>query len=112
MCKEELPDLKFLVINTRGNFAQMVSMLHEKDKSDVHPFKPTDFSNVDITGSQKDMRPVYAITKALLAPSLWYESWGRVTSEAVINEIPVVLLRVWQVAVKFLRLHSTAWMTT
>ena len=90
VCKEELPDLKFLVINTRGNFAQMVSMLHEKDKSDVHPFKPTDFSNVDITGSQKDMRPVYAITKALLAPSLWYESWGRVTSEAVINEIPVV----------------------
>lgn len=90
VCKTEMPDLKFLVLNTRGNFAQMVSLLHEKDQPDVHPFKPTDFSNVDIAGSQKDMRPVYAITKALLAPSLWYESWGRVTSEAVINDIPVV----------------------
>ena len=43
-----------------------------------------------MTGPQTDMRPVYGITKALIAPSLWFESWGRVTSEAALNQIPVL----------------------
>ena len=36
------------------------------------------------------MRPIYGSTKALIAPSLWWESWGRVTTEAVFNNIPVL----------------------
>lgn len=90
VCKTELPDVKFLVLNSRGVFSQNVTALHEKDNKDVHPFKPEDFSNVDSTGIQKDMRPVYKITKVLVAPSLWFESWGRVTTEAVLNNIPVL----------------------
>lgn len=90
VCQTEMPDLKFLVINSRGNFAQTVTMLHEKDKPEVHPFKASDFPNVDMASSQKDMRPVYKVSKALIAPSLWYESWSRVTTEAVLNRIPVL----------------------
>lgn len=90
ICQKEMPEQKFLVLNTRGNFSENVSLLHEKDDKNNHPFKNVDFPNVDMTGAQTDMRPVYGITKALLAPSLWYESWGRVTSEAVFNNIPVL----------------------
>lgn len=90
LCQTEMPDLRFLVINSRGNFSQTVTLLHEKDKPDVHPYTAADFPNVDMAGSQKDMRPVFKVTKALIAPSLWFESWGRVTSEAALNRIPVL----------------------
>ena len=90
LCQTEMPDLRFLVINSRGNFSQTVTLLHEKDKPDVHPYTAADFPNVDMASSQKDMRPVFKVTKALIAPSLWFESWGRVTSEAALNRIPVL----------------------
>ena len=78
------------MLNTRGVFSETVSLLHEKDDANKHPFTASDFPNVDMTGPQTDMRPVYGITKALIAPSLWFESWGRVTSEAALNQIPVL----------------------
>lgn len=90
VCQKELPDVRFLVVNSRGVFSETVSFLHEKDNPNSHPFKASDFPNVDMTGTQQDMRPVYRLTKALIAPSLWFESWGRVTSEAVLNRIPVL----------------------
>lgn len=90
VCQQQLPQLRFLVINSRGNFAQTVGLLHEKGNSEVHPFTAADFPNVDMASNQKDMRPVYRVTKALLAPSLWFESWGRVATEAVLNDIPVL----------------------
>jgi glycosyltransferase involved in cell wall biosynthesis len=36
------------------------------------------------------MRPIYARAKALLALSLWWESFGRVAAEAAMNGIPVL----------------------
>jgi glycosyltransferase involved in cell wall biosynthesis len=35
------------------------------------------------------MRPIYARAKVLLALSLWWESFGRVATEAEMNAIPV-----------------------
>lgn len=90
ICQKEMPEQRFLVVNTRGTFSESVSLLHDKDDKNKHPFTAGDFPNVDMTGAQTDMRPVYGITKALIAPSLWFESWGRVTSEAVFNNIPVL----------------------
>lgn len=46
------------------------------------------------TPHQEDMRPIYARTKILLAPSQWREAWGRVASEAHVNGIPVVASRI------------------
>lgn len=90
VCRTEMPELKFLVINSRGTFAENVSALHEKDNPDRHPYLPERFTNVSTAGMQRDMRPVYRVTKVLIAPSLWFESWGRVTTEAVLNGIPVL----------------------
>ena len=89
-CKKELPKLKFLVVNSRGNFAENVQYLHPKGDKDTHPFNPKDFSNVDMTPVTNNMRPIFAQTKVLIAPSLWWESWGRVATEAVLNQIPVL----------------------
>lgn len=89
-CKTELPDLRFLVVNSRGNFAENVQYLHVKGDKNQHPFTPKDFSNVDMTPGTNNMRPIFGSTKVLVAPSLWWESWGRVATEAVFNNIPVL----------------------
>lgn len=90
VCQSRLPEVRFLVVNSRGNFAENVQYLHEKDQRDVHPLSPQDFVNVDMTPATTNMKPIYAATKVLVAPSLWFESWGRVVSEAVYNGIPVL----------------------
>ena len=53
---------------------------------------------VDLTGvrtvsrmkNTPDPRAFYAVSKLVLVPSLWRESFGRVAAEAVMNEIPVI----------------------
>ena len=89
-CKEHLPEVRFLVVNSRGNFAENVQYLHAKGNKQNHPFNPKDFDNVDMTPGTNNMRSIYAVTKVLIAPSLWWESWGRVVTEAVYNNIPVL----------------------
>lgn len=49
--------------------------------------------NVTWQPSVVDMRPVYARTRLLLAPSRWEEAWGRVASEAQMSGIPVLASR-------------------
>ncbi len=34
---------------------------------------------------------IYGLTKTLVAPSVWHESWGRVATEANINGIPALV---------------------
>ena len=84
------PEVKFLAINTRDPFPEAVKKLHVKGDPQQHPYSAADFPNVFTVEPQADMRPVYEHTAVLLAPSLWYESWGRVASEAVYNGIPVL----------------------
>ncbi len=94
MAGQQLPDLKFLVVESRGSFAEGLAKLYEetgkKTKKKAHTFTPQMFPNVDIAKHTNDMRQVYALTRALLAPSLWFENWGRVATEAVMNGIPVL----------------------
>lgn len=86
MAQEQLPDEKFLVVQSRGDWFQVLPQLKTGDA----PLDPKQYPNVDVTNHAKDMRPIYAATKVLLAPSLWYESFGRVATEACMNGIPVV----------------------
>lgn len=90
MCQKELPNLRFLVVNSRGNFAENVQYLHERGDRNKHPLDPKLFTNVDMTPLTTNMKPIYAATRVLLAPSLWWESWSSVVSEAVLNSIPVL----------------------
>lgn len=89
-CHDTHPELRFLVVNSRGNFAENIQYLHTKGNKDEHPFKPQDFDNVDMTPATNNMKPIYSVTRVLVAPSLWWESWGRVATEAVLNGIPVL----------------------
>lgn len=47
-------------------------------------------TNVAFQRRTTDMRPVYARTRILLAPSQWEEAWGRVATEAQFSGIPVL----------------------
>ncbi len=89
-CLTELPEIKFLVVNSRANFVAGLPYLHEPGQPEVRPYQASDFSNVLMTNATNDMRLVYARTKALIVPSLAYESWGRIASEALLNDIPVM----------------------
>ncbi len=50
--------------------------------------------NVTVWENQTDMRKVYAVTKVLLVPSQFIETFGRVIVEAHVNGIPVVAANV------------------
>lgn len=90
MAREELPETEFLVVQSRGSFAESVLALHEPGDKEARPLKPDMFPNVSLAQHTPNMKAVYAVTRALLAPSLWFESWGRVATEAVMNGIPVL----------------------
>lgn len=85
-----MPHLEFLVVNSQQNFNEELLKLHTKDKSSEHPYKLSDFPNVFLVNGQDDIRKIYSITSVLLVPSLWFEPWGRVATEATLNGIPVV----------------------
>lgn len=78
---KECPEVRFLVVQSRGRWGNALGVLK---------YQPQDFPNVKVIGHQRDMRPVYASTRALLLPSLWHESGARVIAEAQINGIPVI----------------------
>lgn len=75
------PDWRFLVIESRGSLGGAFAAYKQE---------PEKFSNVDVAQHTADIRKIYAITKLLIVPSLWYEGFGRVAAEAVINGIPVL----------------------
>lgn len=89
-CAKELPDLKFLVVNSRAHFLANVQHLHTKDNKQEHPYTAQSFPNVLMCQGTHDMRLVYEQTKVTLLPSLCYESWNRVASESILNAIPVL----------------------
>ncbi len=81
LAAKECPEIKFLVVQSRGRWGIAMQVLK---------FQPSDFPNVRVIGHQRNMRPVYGATKALLLPSVWHESGARVIAEAIINGIPVL----------------------
>lgn len=81
MARTQLPKEKFLIVQSRGNWFEVLQHYKMQDE---------DFSHVDVAEHCTDVRPIYAATKVLLAPSLWYEGFGRVAAEATMNGIPVI----------------------
>ncbi len=81
LAAKECPEIKFLVVQSRGRWGTALQILK---------YQPSDFPNVRVIGHQKNMKPVYGATRALLLPSVWHESGARVIAEAMINGIPVL----------------------
>ena len=84
LAAQECPEIKFLVVQSRGRWGNALQVLK---------YKAAEFPNVKIIGHQRNMKPVYAVTKALLLPSVWHESGARVIAEALLNGIPVLASR-------------------
>ncbi|MDA8830835.1 glycosyltransferase, partial [Planktomarina temperata] len=80
------PDIKFQVVESRGNWAEIVKAVTTKDGNERN-----ELSNVIVTPHTSDMRPVYQDARVLLAPSLWWESGARVLAEASLNSIPAIV---------------------
>ena len=74
------PDIPLLVVEGRG-------------KSDALACLPVDLSgltNLHRMANTPDPRDFYGVSRAVLMPSLWRESLGRVPIEAMANGIPVL----------------------
>jgi glycosyltransferase involved in cell wall biosynthesis len=74
------PEIPLLVVESRGG---------------VNWFSPTGLDlrgldNLHKMSSTPDPRQFYQVSRLVLMPSLWWESFGRVAAEAMINGIPVL----------------------
>jgi glycosyltransferase involved in cell wall biosynthesis len=78
---EVVPELKFLVVESRSTLAQA------EQRSGMRFSR---MENVERLGIQADMGPVFARTSVLLQPSLWHESGARAAIEAMSLGLPVV----------------------
>lgn len=84
------PEQKFLVVKSLGNYQNILMHLRYNDKKKAMDIVTETASCIDVAEHTNDIRQVYALTKVLVAPSLWHESWGRVATEANFNGIPVL----------------------
>jgi glycosyltransferase involved in cell wall biosynthesis len=80
------PDIVFEVVQARGSWEEVLKMV-----SGTYGKPVESLDNVVVTPHTNDMRPVYGRARLLLAPSLGWESAGRVLVEAMINGIPPVV---------------------
>ncbi len=86
MLEQRRPDIVFEVVESRGNWQQIVRQVTQAlgAPRDVLP-------NVVVTPNTDDVRPIFGRARVLLAPSLWWESAGRVIAEAMLNGIPAIV---------------------
>lgn len=80
------PDIIFEVVESRGDWHDLVRSV---SASLGDPRES--LSNVLVTPNTDDMRPIYSRARLLLAPSLSWESFGRVAAEAMMNGIPAIV---------------------
>jgi glycosyltransferase involved in cell wall biosynthesis len=80
------PDMVFEVVEARGRWADVL-----KEVTTAFGEPRQTLANVVVTPNTPDMRPVYGRARVVLAPSMWWESAGRVTAEAMLNGIPAVV---------------------
>ncbi len=81
IAERELPELKFLVVESR-------TTLEQADERLGTTFSK--LSNIVSVGLQQDMGRIFGMTRILLMPSLWHESGGRAAIEALSLGIPVI----------------------
>lgn len=81
LAEKALPDLKFMVVESRSSLSQADERLGTRF---------SDLSNIVRVGLQQDMGRVFGMTRILLMPSLWHESGGRAAIEALSLGIPVI----------------------
>lgn len=84
--EKKRPNIQLEVVEARADWS---AVLRETTKK-LGEERST-LSNVIVTPNTNDMRPPYSRARLLLAPSLWWESSGRVLAEAMLNGIPALI---------------------
>ena len=77
---ERRPDIPLLVVEGRGASDALARL----------PIDLSGLSNLNRMANTPDPRDFYRVSRAVLVPSLWRESLGRVPMEAMANGIPVL----------------------
>lgn len=84
--ERERPDIELEVVEARADWpAVLRETTHKMGK------QRGSLSNVTITANTSDMRGPYGQARVVIAPSLWWESSGRVLAEAMLNGIPTLI---------------------
>lgn len=78
---EARPNLQFGAVPTWGTTASDRSRLAR-------------YPNIQVIQPQDQIEKIFADTRILLVPSLWYEAFGRVCVEAMLHGIPVMAAKV------------------
>ncbi|WP_417422282.1 glycosyltransferase [Halomonas sp.] len=84
--ERERPDIELEVVEARADWHGVL-----RDTTKRAGKQRTSLSNVTVTPNTSDMRGPYSRACVLIAPSLWWESSGRVLAEAMLNGIPALI---------------------
>lgn len=84
--ERERPDIELEVVEARADWP---AVLRETTRR-MGELRNS-LSNVTITANTNDMRGPYGRARVVMAPSLWWESSGRVLAEAMLNGIPALI---------------------
>jgi glycosyltransferase involved in cell wall biosynthesis len=74
------PDIPLLVVEGRGTTDWLARL----------PADLSGLENLNRMGNTNDPRQFYGVSRAVLVPSLWRESFGRVAAEGLANGLPVL----------------------
>ncbi|MFS8152575.1 glycosyltransferase [Vreelandella titanicae] len=84
--ERERPDIELEVVEARADWTAVL-----KDVTRRMGEQRSSLSNVMVTPNTSDMRGPYSRARLVVAPSLWWESSGRVLAEAMLNGIPALI---------------------
>ncbi|MBT2786014.1 MULTISPECIES: glycosyltransferase [unclassified Halomonas] len=84
--ERERPDIELEVVEARADWP---AVLRETTRRMGE--QRNSLSNVVVTPNTSDMRGPYSRARVVVAPSLWWESSGRMLAEAMLNGIPALI---------------------
>lgn len=84
--ERERPDIELEVVEARADWPAVL-----RETSRRMGKQRSALSNVVVTPNTSDMRGPYSRARVVVAPSLWWESSGRILAEAMLNGIPALI---------------------
>lgn len=84
--ESERPDIELEVVEARADWS---AVLRETTRQMGQ--QRSALSNIVVTPNTSDMRQPYSRARVVIAPSLWWESSGRMLAEAMLNGIPALI---------------------
>lgn len=84
--ERERPDIELEVVEARADWPAVL-----RETTRQMGGQRSALSNVVVTPNTNDMRDPYSRARLVVAPSLWWESSGRMLAEAMLNGIPALI---------------------